>query len=85
MKGRNMTDPKEVLASLLERHKELKSLEALNPWERDGDLWNQIIAISRVDGNNDIPKTLRWEIFGIEQTIRVVRSRIWEDKNWRSI
>ena len=80
-----MIDPKEVLASLLERHKELKRLEELNPWEREGDLWNQVVAISRVDGSKTIPETLRWEIFGIEQTIRVVRSRIWEDQNWRSI
>lgn len=63
----------------------MKRLEALPRDQRDGDVWGQIIAIARVDGNNDEDKSLRWEIFGIEQTIRVVRSRIWEDLNWRAL
>jgi hypothetical protein len=79
-----MIDPKEVLVSLQERRTELKRLEALPRDQRDGDLWVQVCAIARVDGN-DVDKSLRWEIFGIESTIRVVKSRIWEDQNWRSI
>ena len=80
-----MIDPKEVLAKLQERLKELKRLEAQNPWEREGDLWNQVVAIARAENNTDLPKVLRWEIFCCEQTIRAVQARIWEDKNWRAI
>lgn len=79
-----MLDPKEVLEGLKVRHKELKRLESLPREQRDGDVWNQVRAIAVVDGDDE-EKSLRWQIFGIEQTIRVVKSRIWEDNNWRSI